>query len=257
LMIPSHLIAQVAGAIFLCPPDVIEQTLPMVAPLPSSLAELKERQEVDKSMAQCWESDDGYEVQLADEWIVNGERFLESKEVYRPSTYGEITRLGSRQLFHQMGMHEGKTNNDMNFMDLGSGAGKLVLHAYLELEHLTSAIGVELSPTRHQTAMRAWNKVQQQLSNEHNSNFRSIEFVEGDIFLADISKATHIFVSSLCFTAEMIQRLESKIQEEATSLWCVASLAKLENFGKPSIRYIEMSWTKPNGSPVYFYEPDK
>lgn len=256
-MIPSHLIARVAGAILFCPHDVIEQALPMVAPLPLSLPEWRKRQEVDSVLTECWKSGDGYEVQLNDEWIVNGKFLVESREVYRPSTYGEISQLGARQLFDHMGMRDRERSKNINFMDLGSGAGKLVLQASLEIENLACAIGVELSPTRHQTAVRATNKVQHKLSPEQRLMLGAVVLVEGDIFLADISKATHIFVSSLCFTPEMKQQLELKVRREATCLECIASLAKLETLGSASIRYIQMSWTTPNGSPVYFYGPKK
>ena len=44
------------------------------------------------------------------------------------------------------------------FVDLGSGAGKLVAQARLELppERLARAVGVELSPSRHNLASRGW-----------------------------------------------------------------------------------------------------
>eukprot|EP00980_Cylindrotheca_fusiformis_P013087 scaffold3281_cov129-Cylindrotheca_fusiformis.AAC.6 len=221
--------------------------------MPCSLAQWKKRQEIDNILAECWGANDGYEVQLSDEWIVNGERFLGSQDMYRPSTYGEITPLGARQLFDEMEMQERK-HDDIVFMDLGSGAGKLVLQAYLELECLAYAVGIELSPTRHQTALRSLDRVRKMQPQKRKG---SVEFVEGDIFHSDISKATHIYVSSLCFTPVMIQDLESKVKHEATCLECIASLTKLERLGKASVCYIEMSWTKPNGLPVYFYRFDK
>jgi hypothetical protein len=131
----------------LCPPDVIERSLPMVAPLPLSMPELEQRQIIDRLLQECWGSDDGFEVSLSDEWIVNGGSFLEEEEAVkveahiRPSTYGEITPPGVWQLFHHMGMTSPKRKTNIAFVDLGSGAGKLVAQAYLELKHLKHAVG--------------------------------------------------------------------------------------------------------------------
>jgi hypothetical protein len=258
-MIVSNLVARIAGAILLCPPDVIESTLPMIAPLPSSLEELRHRQAVDQILEKCWGTGDGFEVQLADEWIVNGGS-LEGPELYRPSTYGEVTSLGARQLFDRMGMTTPTTEtSDVFFMDLGSGAGKLVAQANLELKRPKRTVGVELAPSRHQAALEARNKLFT-ISYESLSLNRplssTLEFIEGDLLQADISQATHIYVSSLCFTTNMMRQLEEKLKTQASNLKCVASLQPFPGMGKANVIYIEMSWTKPNGSPVYFYTPN-
>jgi hypothetical protein len=259
IQLSLSLLARIAGAVLLCPPDIIEQSLPMVAPLPLSMPELQRRQTVDRLLQECWGSGDGFEVQLSDEWIVNGGSFLEEEEVkieaqIRPSTYGEITPLGVRQLFHHMGMTSPIRKTDMAFIDLGSGAGKLVAQAYLELKHLKYAVGVELAPSRHEAALVAKSKLSHRLaSNEEITPSSKLEFIEGDLFQTNLSDATHIYVSSLCFTQEMMQQLEEKLKSEACNVECVASLKRFSDMGKPSIEYVEMSWTKPNGSPVYFY----
>ena len=253
-MILSSLIARVISGILLCPPDVIDQSLLMVAPIPCSYSEFKERQAVNEILDSCWNADDGF-----DESTILGDR--SDNKPPKPSTYGEITRTGSRQLFFHMDMtidSKRKSKNRMVFADLGSGAGKLVTQAALELKFLSRATGIELSPSRHRAALRAWNKVQKHDPSRHQSILTSsveVEFIEGDLLQADISNVTHIFVSSLCFTNEMIGMLEVKLIKEAPKLECVASLKKFPNMGYPnSVHYLEMSWTKPFGLPVYFYK---
>jgi hypothetical protein len=252
------LVARIVGGLLLCPPDVIDQSLPMVAPFPSSLKELKLRREVDRILDTCWNYDDGYEVQLSDEWLVDGESLLEKNDI-RPSTYGEVTSVGARQLFQQMGMEtERESNKEIVFFDLGSGAGKLVVQAHLELANLSKAFGIELSPSRHECALNAWGKVQREETVEREQSKSVVKWMVGDLFQADLSEATHIYVSSLCFTSEMIRKLELKLLRGAPKLRCVASLTKFgENMGNPKVSYIQMSWTNPNGSPVYFYELGK
>ena len=254
-MMMPNLLARIAGAVLLCPPDVIERSLPMVAPLPSSFSELRHRQIVDQILEECWGVGDGFEIQLNDEWIVNGD-LINGPDLYRPSTYGEITPLGARQLFAQMGMTA--TLSEVFFIDLGSGAGKLVAQANLELKHLKRAVGVELAPSRHQAALTAQTKLLKKASSLSLDRPLSskLELIEADLLQANFSQATHIYVSSLCFTADMMKQLEKKLKTEAPKLECVASLQKFQGMGKAMVSFIEMSWTKPTGSTVYFYRPN-
>jgi len=239
-MIPSSIISQFISAVLLCPQDVIESQVPMIPPLPSSWKELRHRQSVNKLLNDCWNRDDGFRVSSAEE-LQTVDNTADS-DYYTPSTYGEVTPLGARQLFHQMGM---RNRRDIAFFDLGSGAGKLVVQARLELM-LTHARGIELAKSRHDAALRALAKVRQIEAET------LVELMEGDLFGMDLSGATHVYVSSLCFDPGAMKRLGEKLQE-ASNLKCVASLREIPGFGNPVVRYIEMSWTKPKGLPVYFY----
>jgi len=69
------------------------------------------------------------------------------------ATYGEITALGFAQLAHRL-----KLGPDDVFADLGSGTGKTVLQAASEFG-ASRAWGVELSPSRHASAMMARNEL--------------------------------------------------------------------------------------------------
>ena len=69
------------------------------------------------------------------------------------ATYGEITTLGFAQLAHRL-----KLGPDDVFADLGSGTGKTVLQAASEFG-ASRAWGVELSPSRHASAMMARNEL--------------------------------------------------------------------------------------------------
>lgn len=99
--------------------------------------------------------------------------------IMKPSTYGEITPLGARQLFGAMGLYDYNRNRCRNrkrqhsdsdaddddgahFYDLGSGTGKLVAQAVFELSSpllgkttLKKATGIELSPSRHKVAIQS------------------------------------------------------------------------------------------------------
>jgi hypothetical protein len=234
---------------------------------------------------------------------------------YTPVTYGEVTTAGARSLFYYMGMtgnpkrcsandketiHCNTTTTttgdesappppvvgDIVFVDLGSGVGKLVMQAYLELPRISRSIGIELSPMRHQSAVAAWDQLES-LAKEMRNNIidhiddnkattaagnvipdATVELVEGDFLQADLSNATHLFVSSLCFSEEMMYQLGTKLeQEKPANLHCVASLRRFSNdferkgildrksyqvvwktFGLlHRIEYVEMSWTQRQG----------
>lgn len=297
--------ASLLSGIFLVPTEVFEAELPMFAPLPRSWQELERRRQVDFLLRGCWGSNDGYEVQLYDEWLLNvnvdgtngdvdesnnPSRITERasrgmpQTQFRPSTYGEVTPKGVRQLIGIMGLmsyQAGHGDTDPSFFDLGSGAGKLVAQVALETD-VCNSVGIELSPSRHEAAAMALDKLERQISgreqkesvvhdvssqssSELDLQMKSIEFgrsngsriqaIQADIFEADLSEATHIYVSSLCFTPDMMQKLQSLLFSPACpQLQCIASLRKFPTCEiDPYVRYIEMSWTKPRGAAVYIY----
>ena len=279
----------------------------MVAPFPRTMSEIQNRIEVEQLLNECWKNPDaGYEFQPTDEWIVNNQHEVGKPfdilindtldEAYaiegqrRPSTYGEITTLGARQLFGAMGMMDfPRENPPIHFFDLGSGTGKLVGQVVLELpSHSVKATGIELSPSRHESAVRSRDALMELAASsgvpsfDHDDNDYyynrndqmhlpfsqnyddKFELLQGDLFDADLSTATHIYVASLCFPHDLMVRLEDRLQEQredrggsnTSVLQWVATLQPFpNNFGgiRPVVRFMEMSWTKPLGCAVYLY----
>ena len=257
-MIFLNLGARIAAAVMSVPPDSIAFHLAMMAPLPSSHAEFKKRAEVDSVLVKLWQDADGFDATPSEKSLVDDEPPLDPYKVQpKPSTYGEITSLGARQLFHHMGLLNTMSKTyDVVFVDLGSGAGKLVVQAYLELERLRRAVGIEAVPSRHDAAVRAREKLVK--TREVALANGSLELVQGDLFEMDLSDATHVYAASLCFTDDMMDRLTQKLATEAPRLRCAATLKAFpeETLGKPSFsEFLEMSWTKPfgHGCQVYFY----
>jgi len=209
-----------------------------------------------------------------------------------PSTYGEVTRSGARELFGLMDMVDKLDNNNDNnkqkivFMDMGSGLGKMVMQAYMELPRISRAIGVELSPERHRQAVAAWEILEPRArairlqgcssayvdvdndDGEGGPKEAKVQLIEGDFLEADLSEVTHMWVSSLCYTDEMMYQLGSKIQnEKPPKLECIATLRPFpKEFSKKGIvdrvsyqvvykalgmihrtEWAEMSWSKRQG----------
>jgi hypothetical protein len=241
----------------------------------------------------------GYEIQLGDELIVNRGYNTERQQPTSsmpqppdPSTYGEITSKGARQLLYVMGLLDGHDDcsgfsggGDIHLYDLGSGVGKFVIQAMLELSSKTTTktktkttttttapttyyYGIELSPTRHDIAIQAKQRLLQLeleevetmllFRNYHDAG-DNIQFVLDDILNVDLTNSTHIYVASLCFPSSLMTKLESKIVKECTGITIIATLQRFPNnlHQDPpivSVQYIEMTWTKPFGCPVYLYQ---
>jgi Histone methylation protein DOT1 len=206
---------------------------------------------------------------------------------HEPATYGEVTSAGARQLFNHMGMattNAPPTNNNGStctnhdsivFVDLGSGRGKLVIQAYMELSRITKATGIELAPSRHQAAVEAWEELQstaRKLRASQNEGHSlvpeaEIEFLLEDLLESDLSQVTHIYLSSLCFPDKLMYHVAKKLEKDAPKLQCVATLREFpmefENRGIPNqagnelfdgasgmkrrSEFVEMSWTKRRG----------
>jgi len=229
----------------------------------------------------------------------------------RASAYGEVTILGARQLFNEMGLlgardspEAGKSNKV--FVDLGSGAGKLVCQAWLELAapvksfqadaeppQVARCVGVELAPSRHRAAVRAWASLSRDpvlfrlllgpgrkmgsagagtgaAGGGDESQASSMEprsapprFVLGSMLDADLFDATHVFVASLCMPAAVLASLAARLGDRccAPRLEVVALLsplpaplpARLEAAHPRAVGAVETSWTKARDETAGLY----
>ncbi len=111
--------------------------------------------------------------------------------------------------------------------------GRLVVQTFLEVPRLQRAVGVELEASRHDSAIQAWNSIEQQAHalrasrGDQSSVFCDdaiVQFIQGDLFQVDLSDVTHVYVASLCFPTEMMERLAYKLLTEASRLQVVATL---------------------------------
>ena len=173
----------------LCPPNIVERYIPMnmmMMMVPSLGGERKQLVSIDRILNMLYPTNNnndnnhknemnlGYEIQLGDELIVNNHNFVDSRRYDKsdqsesasvdPSTYGEITIRGTRQLLYVMGLLQRQQQQpsrpkppkqDIHLYDLGSGIGKFIIQVVMELSLLWStssssssvvnAYGIELS----------------------------------------------------------------------------------------------------------------
>jgi len=165
------------------------------------------------------------------------------------STYGEVTVLGGRQLAEAMfsGHCRNGADKSVVFYDLGSGTGRLTAQMFLDQPAVSRAVGVELSAARHSAAASAASRLASSLPEAAGG----IRFVHGNALTADTSDATHIFVASLCFPADVTAGIAGRIVRscsngEARHLRVVAALSVLEDVERAQwprrVEQIQTSW---------------
>jgi len=122
---------------------------------------------VEDALHKYWEGLNGRGIAAAEEVMIARAATCKSDPLHSaamttedpmPATYGEVTPAGARRVFAALGLldADGAHDDPYVFLDLGSGVGKLVVQAYLELPLVVRSIGVELSPTRSLHASEAW-----------------------------------------------------------------------------------------------------
>ena len=160
-----------------------------------------------------------------------------------------------------------------HFVDLGSGLGKVVMTAAVSI-YFESYSGVELIPYRHNLALQRFGAFSsilregltdysaddlsfsfvedESVTKEHLSTIpERIEFILKDLFDADVSRASMIFIYSTCF-GSLMHRISEKLANEAPE-GCLASSTtyQLDHPGLELVRYYPsntLAWTS-----VYIY----
>lgn len=258
----------------------------VVAPSARSEAEVALRLDVDEVLRLFWVQSGRHGFNIPDDdrealTRVNTEaeeavaEHATSGEAGRAATYGEITAVGVRSVARALGL-DALEGPPLVFFDLGSGVGKLAAQVWLEFPSVVASTGVELSVQRAATASAAWASLREGgRAAELRAAARALlaggaaaggggateglRLVQGSMFDVDLSEATHIYVSSLCFSNQMLQRLVALLAAAAPQLQAVASLRRFPDdvpgFGNAVLVQAQMSWTVRSGGTnnVYIY----
>ena len=257
-----NMFVNIAAALLSVPPNALQPFgPPMVEPPPQSLIESERRKVATRLLEIGFHSDDSlssssnsgvFTLPEAEDSTLFAQYSSGSDFGPNPSTYGEVTTLGARQLFYYMGMSRGDSDKVI-FYDLGMGRGKLVVQALLETNPQRS-VGIELSMVRYQAAQSAWDTILQHEEGRAAQIMADrLLFIRDDLFQQNLDNATHIYIASLCFTDDMMQALADKLAQ-LDNLRCVASLLEIPGWPVSRTEFVEMTWTRPNGCQVYFYD---
>lgn len=118
------------------------------------------------------------------------------------ATYGEVLPEGAATLLRWLPVDA----RDV-FYDLGSGTGKLVIHAALATP-VSLAAGIELCPLRHRIARRARERIlRSRPDGDAGALARRIDLRSGDFLAEDIRDATIVFFAATCYGSAVLSRV--------------------------------------------------
>ena len=158
-------------------------------------------------------------------------------------TYGELTPEGFKSILNKlkkMGFKE-----PLVLADLGSGMGKIPIMA-VHYGDAKKAVGVELAKERHDTAVSMKSKLSQEYQDK-------LTFINGDL-LKDIvlNEFNVIFISNLCFSAEVNDKIAEKLKELKLGAYVFCS----KDINAPHLKFLEnikvkMTWTQNSDLKIY------
>ena len=161
-------------------------------------------------------------------------------------TQGYVRDDSMCELIARMHLHP-----DDVFIDIGSGSGRVVLHAFLQ-SPVKKAIGIEIASPLHLLAQ----KKKQRLLTELPLFFeegRNLQFIEGDFLTTAFQDATVAFISAVCFSQTTLIKLAAKLNQAPTlrAIFSLKPLTHLHSLPFKRVLRIHCSW----GSALcYWYE---
>jgi hypothetical protein len=153
----------------------------------------------------------------------------------REDVYGEVTRNGVETLAKKLQEYI-KETSDLEFIDLGAGKGKLVLHLSL-ISNFKWYTGVELCE----------NKFSESLTISALSTISDkVTLINGDMFSLDLSKYDVVFFNDVCFRESLRQTVFRSLKQG-----CYVVTSKVTDLTFISGISLECSWNKSKDYYIY------
>lgn len=161
------------------------------------------------------------------------------------ATYGEITDEAVQKLIDEL-----KLKRTDVFYDLGSGVGRMTVKMHLD-SPVKKAVGIELSPSRFQSAVNIQKKLEEQ---GKKAKGRILAFKNDDILKANIDDATVIYTASTCFSDDFMKKLTDKLAKlnKGLRVMTLRQLAPHDSFKLIKQYTLPMTWSR--NVEVYVYE---
>lgn len=126
------------------------------------------------------------------------------------ATYGEIHPLGSARMLRWL-----RLGPDDQFVDLGSGTGRLPLQAAVTTA-VGRAVGIELCPVRHEIACEAKRLYLSQLPPSQSAALDArLLLKREDLLTTDLSEATIVFLGATCFPITLVTHVARQLAESS------------------------------------------
>jgi hypothetical protein len=167
-------------------------------------------------------------------------------------TYGELKDESLSILYEVFSRYAPLSNivgSYKNFYDLGSGIGKVVL-GLSALNSSLKGIGIEVVSERVQQANTALQRVRD-VSIRQRVEFVCLSFLDDSI---NYSNACWLFISNLCFTEDVKQKLTEKLERELNAGAIVVCTKALNSDKFEQLNYITLPMSWSDESKVYVYK---
>lgn len=170
-----------------------------------------------------------------------GEEKLFKKHNNSPMTFGTLMQGGLDNIIN---LYKNNIDSELvnkNFIDLGSGDGRVPIWA--SMYGFKNSNGIELSTKRHNIALENLKKI----------NKKNINFYNYDMFNHNINQYDLMYISSLCFSNELIEQLGIKLDNEAKQNSMIVSSKEipLKKFKRIEPITIGQSWDNDSSGYVY------
>lgn len=165
--------------------------------------------------------------------------------------YGELTFSAWDTALDELDLSQ-----DDVFYDLGGGRGNVVLQVALTTP-VKKNVSIELSKTRHEEAVRALEKIQENGVTDAKGNPfdpKRIVLIEADILKSDFSDATVIYQNSTLFPKKLIEGILDKTLQIPRSVTLISTkrLPKHEQLYHAKTLIVAATWHA--NIPLYFYK---
>lgn len=198
--------------------------------------------------------------------------------------YGELTEKGYESLLTSMPRHGSSCalTPESVFYDIGSGYGRLAMYVALRA-NVSRVVGMEVNKCRHRHALHGKKRIQERLAampvagtGQRKLPLGNLDLVEADVLQAGVGRATHLFLSIQCWSAELVKSVIALLPKSPT-VRCVivcasgardlldtqssdddegkSSLVTLDRWGdlENALIEAEATWTKRIGGPEALY----
>lgn len=184
------------------------------------------------------------------------------------STYGELTQEGFNDILLRIkevnNIKTDKVLTGLNFVDLGSGLGKVPMMAFNA--GAKKSMGIEFAKERHDRAVEEYNNLKPSIASGDLDRYKNLKYINGDILnnneLAQFLPYVDIvYISNLCFS-DMINNMigeKLKLLPKDALIFCSKPIINKDNHDSthivnfkelPSI-YVKQSWS--SNQRIYVY----
>lgn len=172
-------------------------------------------------------------------------------------TYGEMTAEGIAQFVNYINQKfpylRLSVTGKRKFLDLGSGTGKVTLGVAM-LTDFEDVNGIEISPTRYETSIQALSALEEKYPDAIKKG--RVKFTKNDALKENLKDVKLMWISSLCFPKEFMEKLGAKLSKELQKGAVVVTSQAFPDMPNSRLKLVEkitlnMTWTEKSETHVY------